>query len=129
MVVTFASPVTVTSASVTSGTGSVSGFTITGSQVTVNLASVTTAQRMSVTLSGVSDATTTNDVVIPMAILIGDVTGEGVVDISDLTQARSAIGQPVTIVNFRDDVSPDGQLNKKDSNSIRANLGLQLPPL
>jgi pimeloyl-ACP methyl ester carboxylesterase len=129
MVVTFASPVTVTSASVTSGTGSVSGFTITGSQVTINLASVTTAQRMTVMLSGVSDGTSTNDVVIPMAILVGDVTAEGVVDNSDLTQARSAVGQPVTIVNFRDDVSPDGQINKKDSNSIRSNLGSQLPPL
>jgi hypothetical protein len=54
MVISFATPVTVGGASVTSGTGSVSSFSVSGSQVTVNLAGVTNAQRITVTLSNVN---------------------------------------------------------------------------
>ena len=53
MVVTFVNPVTVSSASVTSGTGSVSGSpVISGNTVTVNLTGVTNAQTIMVTLVG-----------------------------------------------------------------------------
>src|ERR1700680_4277276 len=52
MIINFMNPVTVGSASVTSGTGSVSSFSVNGSQVTVNLTGVTNVQRITVTLLG-----------------------------------------------------------------------------
>src|ERR1700730_2783944 len=55
MIINFATTVTVGSASVTSGTGSVGSFTVTGAQVTVNLTGVTNAQRITVTLIDVND--------------------------------------------------------------------------
>jgi triacylglycerol esterase/lipase EstA (alpha/beta hydrolase family) len=128
VVVTFSSPVTVANAVLSSGVGTVTNFQVAGRQVTINLQGVTNAQRIALTLSGVSDGTITNDVVIPMAVLVGDLTADGIVDTTDQTQARSAIGQPVTIVNFRDDLMPDGKLNKKDAQTVKANLGMRLPP-
>src|SRR4029077_309529 len=53
MIVNFATPVPVGSASVTSGTGSVSSFSVSGSEVTVNLTGVTNVQRITVTLFNV----------------------------------------------------------------------------
>src|ERR1700731_5240628 len=50
MIINFATSVTVGGASVTSGTGSVSSFSVSGSQVTVNLTGVTNVQRITVTL-------------------------------------------------------------------------------
>src|SRR5438876_2195315 len=48
MIINFATSVTLESASVTSGTGSVSSFSVSGSQVTVNLTGVTNVQRITV---------------------------------------------------------------------------------
>ena len=50
MIVTFANPVTVGSASATSGIGSVGSFSVSGAQVTVNLTGVANAQTLTVTL-------------------------------------------------------------------------------
>src|SRR6202035_3595806 len=55
MIFNFANPVTVGSASVTSGTGTVSSFSVSGSQVTVNLTGVTDAQIITVILFNVND--------------------------------------------------------------------------
>jgi hypothetical protein len=57
MIINFANSVTVDSASVTSGPGSVSSFTVDGSQVTVNLTGVTNVQQITVTLFNVNDGT------------------------------------------------------------------------
>ncbi len=58
MIISFATPVTVGSTAATSGTGSVSSFSVSGSQVTVNLTGVTNVQRITVTLFNVNDGTT-----------------------------------------------------------------------
>ncbi len=58
MIIRFATPVTVGSAAATSGTGSVSSFSVSGSQVTVNLTGVTNVQRITVRLFNVNDGTT-----------------------------------------------------------------------
>ena len=57
IIINFATTVTVSSASVTSGTGSVSSFNGSGtSQITVNLTWVTNVQIITVTLFNVNDA-------------------------------------------------------------------------
>ena len=63
-----------------------------------------------------------------MAVLLGDTTGDGLVDSSDLVQTKSANGQPASITNFREDVTVDGRIDKRDAKTVKANLGMQLPP-
>src|SRR5438132_14430129 len=75
MIIDFPSSVTVQSASVTSGTGMVSSFSVSGSEVTVNLTGVTNAQRITVTLFNVNDGTHMGNVPVSMGVLIGDVNG------------------------------------------------------
>src|SRR5438874_13593541 len=55
MIINFATTVTVGGAVLTSGTGSVSSFSVSGSAVTVNLSGVTNVQVITVLLSNVND--------------------------------------------------------------------------
>ncbi len=80
VIMTFPSLVTVASTSVTTGTGSVSGFTVNGGQVTVNLTGVTNAQAIILTLFGVNNGTTTSNVTVPMGVLLGDTNGDSFVN-------------------------------------------------
>ena len=95
VVVTFASPITAQGASVTSGVGGVNNFIVNGSEITVNLTGVANAQTIVITLSDVSNGTTTGDITVPMSILVGDVNANGAVNASDVAQTKSRIGQPV----------------------------------
>src|SRR6202030_775909 len=86
MVITFGTPVTFSAAQVTQGTGTASSTSTSGNQVFVNLTGVSNAQTIQVTLFAVNDGTTTNDVTIPMSILIGDTTANGSVNSSDIAE-------------------------------------------
>lgn len=85
MVVTFPTPVTIANAQVTQGTGAASTTTIQGNQALITLTGVTNAQTIKVTLFGVNDGVATNNVVIPMSVLIGDTTASGAVNSSDVS--------------------------------------------
>jgi N-acetylneuraminic acid mutarotase len=128
MIINFANPVTVGSALVTSGTGSVSSFSVSGSQVTVNLTGVTNAQRITVTLFNVNDGTHMGNVPVSMGVLIGDVNGNAVVNASDVSLTKSQVGQPVSSSNFREDVNANGSINAADVAQVKANVGTALPP-
>ena len=98
--ITFATPVTLTGAAVTSGTGSAT-FSGSGTAViTVNLTGVTDAQRLGVTLMNVNDGTTTGDVLIPMGVLSGDTNANGSVNAGDAAQTKGQSGLPVGAGNF-----------------------------
>jgi hypothetical protein len=128
MIINFASSVTVQSASVTSGTGSVSSFSGSGtSQITVNLTGVTNVQRITVTLHNVNNGTTTGDVPVSMGVLVGDVNGNAVVNSSDVSLTKSQVGQVVTGSNFREDVNANGLINSVDVAQVKANVGTSLP--
>ncbi len=127
IVVNFPSPVTVSGASVTSGTGSVSNFNATGNVVTVNLTGVTNAQRIAVTLSNVSSGAGAGDVAIPMGVLLGDTTANGGVNSSDIGQAKSNSGQTANSGNFRTDVTVNGAINSSDIGTIKSQSGINLP--
>ena len=106
VVVNFTKAVTVAQASVTSGTGSVAGTSGNGTTaLTVNLTGVTNAQTISVTLFGVNDGTITNNITTTMAVLVGDISYNGAVNSSDVSQVKLQSGQPVTSSNFRTDVN------------------------
>lgn len=129
VVVTFAAPVTLSSASVSSGRGSVASTTVSGNQVFVNLTGVTNAQTIVITLSGVNDGTSTGSVSVPMSILAGDTNGDGSVNSADISQTKSQSGQSVTQSNFREDVTHDGSLNSADISLVKSKsgTGLTLP--
>ena len=128
MIVNFASSVTVESVAVTSGTGSVSSFSVSGSQVTVNLTGVTNIQRITVTLHNVNDGTSTGDVPVSMGVLVGDVNGNAAVNASDVSLTKSQVGQTVSGSNFREDVNANGTISATDVAQVKANVGTALPP-
>jgi hypothetical protein len=128
MIIDFATTVTVESASVTSGTGMVSSFTVSGSQVTVNLTGVTDAQRITMTLHNVNDGTSTGDVPISMGVLVGDVNGNAVVNASDVSLTKSQVGNPVSSSNFREDVNANGTISATDVALVKSEVGTALPP-
>jgi len=128
MIINFATSVTVESASVTSGTGSVSSFSVSGSQVTVNLTGVTNVQTITVTLHNVNDGTSTGDVPVSMGVLVGDVNGNAAVNASDVSLTKSQVGIAVSGSNFREDVNANGVINSVDVAQVKANVGTALPP-
>ena len=127
IVVTFGGPVTFSTAQVTQGTGSVSSTSTNNNQVFINLTGVTNAQTIQVALESVNDGTTTSDVSIPMSILVGDTTGNGVVNSSDIAQTQSQSGQAVTAQNFREDVTGNGVINSSDIALVQSQSGTALP--
>src|ERR1043166_5259650 len=128
MIINFMTNVTVGSASVTFGTGSVSSFSVSGPQVTVNLTGVTNAQRITLTLLSVSDGTHTGNVPISMGVLVGDVSGNGTVNAADVAQTKGRLGQTVGATNFRSDVNANGTLNAAAAAIVKQNSGTSLPP-
>jgi hypothetical protein len=127
IVVTFPVPVTVSSASVTSGAGSVSNFSVSGNTVTANLTGVTNAQRIAVTLVNVSDGTSAGDVMVSMGVLPGDTNADASVNSADIAQTKSQSGKAVGSSNFREDVNTDGSLNSADIALVKSKSGTALP--
>ena len=127
MIVQFANPVTVTSASLISGNGSVSGFATAGATVTVDLMNITNAQTVFMKLMGVSDGVLSGDVPVAMSVLIGDTTGNGTVNATDVSQTKGQSGQAVTGSNFREDAVVNGSINATDVAAVKSNSGTALP--
>jgi len=132
MVITFGTPVTFSIAQVTQGTGTVTSTNTSGNQIVVNLTGVTNAQTIQVTLFAVNDGAATNNLVIPMSVLVGDVNGDavnapGVVDSGDVFLVRQQTGQTATSSNFRSDVNASGLIDSGDVFLTRQHTGSSLP--
>jgi Phosphoesterase family/Dockerin type I domain len=128
IVVTFPTGVSVAGAQVTQGTGSATGTTVEGTQVFINLTGVANGQTINVTLAGVNDGVAVNNLTIPMSVLIGDVTGNGSVNASDISQTKSQSGKPVSAANFREDVTANGSINSSDISLVKSKSGTGLSP-
>ena len=128
MVISFALPVTMTSATVTAGTGSVASSSVSSNVVTVNLTGVTNAQRLTVTLNGLADANGSGNVPVNMAVLLGDTNEDTAVNSADISQTKSRSGTVVGSTNFRSDVTIDGNLNSADIGLVKSKSGTALPP-
>jgi hypothetical protein len=126
IVLTFPHAVTVTSYAV-SGAASVATTSTSNNTVTVNLTGVADAQTITITLFGVTDGVNRSDVSVPMAVLVGDTTGNGLVNSSDISQTQSQSGQPVTATNFREDVTVDGFINSSDISLVQMKSGTTVP--
>ena len=129
IVVTFATPVTIGSATVNAGTGSVASATGNGTNtITVDLTGVTNAQYLTVSLNCADDGTNLGDVSVTMAVLLGDVNGNGMANGVDVSAVKSEVGVPVTISNFRADVGANGSISASDVAQVKAVSGSNLPP-
>ncbi len=134
IVVTFTGNVAVTGspqAEVISGTGCVgsggtcmvgNNVTVSGAVVTIPLTNVTDNQTIMVRLNGVNSAADVPaaDVVIPMRIRVGDTTGDGNVNSSDIAQTKSRISGSVNATTFRSDVNANGAINSSDVSVIKS---------
>ncbi len=128
IVLAFPSPVTFSSAAVTSGTGSVASTDGSGTpNIAVNLTGVPNAQTIAVTLSCLSSGSTTGNLTISMGLLLGDTNSDGVVNSGDATITRNRSGQGTDATNFRSDFNLDGSVNSADVIAVRARSGSFIP--
>ena len=140
VVVTFALPVTVSGngtvkAEVTSGTGQVGSggvangntISVSGAVVTIPLTNVANAQRLGITLYGVSEGANSGNVVIPMGVLLGDTNADTFVNSSDIGQTKSQSFHTVGSSNFREDVNVDGSINSSDIGLVKSKSFTALP--
>jgi hypothetical protein len=132
IVYTFRNPLnSVFSASVTSGVGRVhdSAIGLDPRQYIVNLANVGNAQSITVILNFVQDSVghVSNAVNAAMSVLIGDSTDNGNVGTADVKQVQGQMGQPVTAINFRDDLNHDGSIDVNDLNIVKRQKGTSIP--
>jgi len=120
-------------ASVTSGTGSVGSSAIgtNNHEYIVNLTGVANAQYITVSLTNVHDSVgNVGNVTGPqMGVLVGDVTGNGIVSNGDVSAVQAQVAQTVTSFNFRDDVNANGTLSNGDVSLTQAQVGQTLPSL
>ena len=131
MIISFAVPVTFTSASVHPGAGGTAQLagapTISGNQVAVNLTNVSNAQTIRVNLTGVSDGINSGDVHVLMGVLIGDVNASRRVDAADVSLVRQQTLEPVTSSNFREDINASGRIDAADVSIVRQQTLTSLP--
>lgn len=127
LVLTFDSPLQSGSASA-SGSSTVGTPTFSGNQMFIPLSGVTDQQTVAVTTTnvtgtngGILSSTSLN-----VGFLIGDVTGEGSVNSSDIGSAKSQSGIPVSPSNFRADVNNSGTITGSDVSQVKANAGNHL---
>jgi hypothetical protein len=117
-------------ASVTTGTGAVSGDPVfSGTTMTVELTGVADVQRIAVSLGGITDnaGQILPPTVVDANILIGDANGSKIVNSTDISQVKSESGAPITQANFRRDVTPTGSVTASDVSLAKARAGFSVP--
>ena len=130
VLITFPASVSVGSYSVASSNGlATAAGTVSGNVVTVNLGAVANAQTLTLNLLNVSDGINTGDVALRIGMLLGDTSGNGTVNATDIGQTKSQSGQAVTGSNFRTDVNVNGAINASDIGLVKSVSGTQLPTI
>ncbi len=117
-------------AGVNTNAGSVSNSSIgpNPNQYTVNLTEIPNAQYIAVTLDTVQDVEGgTGNAAATMGVLIGDSSGNGVINSTDLSQTKARVGQPITTNTFRSDIQANGSVNAADISLVKLNMGSSLP--
>lgn len=123
LVIEFPTPVTVETLSVSTGVGYPGDWWVDGSTVHAFVTGVADGQRLTVTLGMVSAGNGVHDVLVPMSVLAGDVTASGNVNGSDKGDVENQIGQPITVANFRMDVTADRTIDETDVKFVKQRMG------
>ena len=123
---------TVGGANVTSGAGSVVSNNIDSSDThnyIVNLTGVTNAQRITVSLTNVTDlvGNFSSTVSATMGALLGDVNASGRVDAADVSSVRQQTLQTIDFSNFRNDINVSGRIDAADVSVARQQTLTALP--
>lgn len=123
LVLTFANPVTMGGATVSSGIGHVTSASANGNVVAVHLSDVSNAQVITVRVFGLSDGVSAGELTIPIHVLNGDTNGDGVVNSEDGQLTDSNSGYETDASNFRSDVNVDGVINGDDVIKVTTTAG------
>jgi len=85
-------------------------------------------QYVTVTLIGIQDdyGQTLASASVVVGLLLGDTTGNGTVNASDVSQTKSRSGQSVTASNFRSDVNNNIEINSSDVGLVKSQVGTSL---
>jgi hypothetical protein len=130
LVITFTNTMASGNASVTTGIGSVLGSpSFVDNTMTVNLTGVADVQKLTVTLSNVTDSFSQvlPDTAVSVNMLIGDTTGNKTVNAGDVAQTKGQSGTTVTSANFRTDINAGGTVTASDVAQVKANSGHSVP--
>ena len=130
LVFTFTNDVVSGNASITAGTGTVSGSpTFAGNTMTVNVTDVADVQKITVTLDSVTDSLSQilPDSAVSVIMLVGDVTKNKTVNGTDVSQTKAQSGIPVTSSNFRMDVTANGVITGTDVSLVKLRSGFGVP--
>jgi hypothetical protein len=97
--------------------------------MTINLAGVTNAQTVTVTLANVTDSLSQvlPNTALSASFLVGDTNGDRFVNAGDAVQTRNRSGQATDATNFRSDVNINGLVNSGDTTVVRSGSGTSLP--
>ena len=111
------------------GTGSVGTVSINGREMIVPLTGVVDVQVVTVNAFNITtqDGGTLQSTSVQIGFLIGDVNGNGAVNVGDALLAKNRSGQTTNATNFRTDVNPDGVINTGDALIVRGRSGNFLP--
>ncbi len=91
----------------------------------IPLASVPDGQTLTLTLSNMRDDLdrTLSSMSLSVQFRAGDVSGNAIVNASDISQIKSQIGAAVSAANFRNDVTANGVINASDVALAKARAG------
>ncbi len=127
---TFNNSVVSGSAGLTSGVGSVSGSPIfSGNTMSVQLTGVADVQKITLTLHAVTDKFGQGlpSIAVSANMLIGDTTGNKIVNSSDVSQTKGQSGLAVTAMNFREDINASNSINSSDVSLVKLHSGSSVP--
>jgi hypothetical protein len=134
LVFAFNHPVVAGNAVVTSslgaGHGSVSGSpAFSNNTITVNLTGVDDQQKITVMLNDVTGAAgeLLPPASISMNVLLGDTSGNKIVNSTDVSQTKLQSGAPISATNFRSDNTVNGTINATDVSQVKLNSGHGVP--
>jgi uncharacterized membrane-anchored protein len=65
---------------------------------------------------------------VTMGLLLGDISGDGVVDSTDTHRTKVDRGQHTNSTNFREDIDTNGRIDTIDFSLIKSQVGTMLPP-
>jgi hypothetical protein len=126
LIFTFSNNVISGQASLDTGVGTIAGTPILcGKTMTVNLSGVANAQTLTIRLINVTDefSQVLPETLVSMAVLMGDTTGNGVVNGSDVAETKAEIGQAINSDNFRADVNANGAIGAADVTIVKSQIG------
>jgi len=95
-------------------------------EILVTLNGIADNQRISVTLTGV-DGVPGDNAAASIGFMVGDVSGNGAINASDINIVKAHLNLPADATNFRYDIDADGAIAPKDVSAVKARSGRMMP--